>query len=472
MKVCLICEGSYPYVAGGVSSWIQMLVREYEDIEFVIWSIATTRKEMKEYKYELPPNIKEVQTMYLGDCIFRETGSKVASSRENKEVLKMIINGKSEETDWKQVFAFIKKHKNELVELLMGVDFYEVCLEYYKEEYNRTVFSQFLWTMRSMYFPLMFSLSGELVEADVFHAVSTGYAGVLGSFASYIQDKPFLLTEHGIYTREREEEIIKSGWVNGTFKGVWIQFFYSLSQIAYVGAKQVFTLFEKNKLLQIDLHCPPEKIKIIPNGVDADELKKLISKKKKSAYFTIGAVVRVVPIKDIKTMLYAFEQVKERVPHARIFIMGPYEEDPIYYEECLMLVESMNIKDVVFTGRINIKEYLPLLDAMLLTSISEGQPLAVLEGMAVKIPQVCTNVGDCKELLLGENEEPSLGSAGIIVPVMDALAIAKALILLEGNPKLCEQMGEAGFKRVNKYYKKQYFLKTYRDIYEQFIKDS
>ena len=70
MRVCLICEGSYPYVAGGVAGWVQMLCRNLSDIEFVIWSIATTREEMSQYRYQLPPNVVDVKTIYLGDDTF------------------------------------------------------------------------------------------------------------------------------------------------------------------------------------------------------------------------------------------------------------------------------------------------------------------------------------------------------------------------------------------------------------------
>lgn len=465
MTVCLICEGSYPYVAGGVSSWVQMLIKEYRDIDFIIWSIATTREEMHEYKYTIPENVKEVRTLYLGDCVFEEKRGKIRPAKENKEVLGMLIKNEADKTDFNRIFAFVKKYKSQLVELLMSRDFYEVCVEYYRERYDRTVFSRFLWTMRSMYFPLMAALSGELAEADIFHAVSTGYAGVLGSFASYIQGKPFLLTEHGIYTREREEEIIKSGWVEDSFKEMWIRFFRSLSELAYVRAERVFTLFADNGKLQAELNCPREKITVIPNGVDYDSLKGLAKEKEESPYYTIGAVVRVVPIKDIKTMLYAFDKVKERVPHARLFIMGPCEEDMEYYGECLALMEALKLQDVTFTGRVNIKEYLPLLDVMLLTSVSEGQPLAVLEGMAAGIPQVCTNVGNCRGLLMGENETPALGEAGMIAPIMDADALAAALVYLERNRALRERMGAVGCRRVEKYYKKQYFLETYYNIY-------
>ena len=72
MRVCLICEGCYPYIPGGVSGWIQMLCSAFQDIEFVVWSIATTREEMSAYSYKVPENVKAVHTLYLGDEQFRK----------------------------------------------------------------------------------------------------------------------------------------------------------------------------------------------------------------------------------------------------------------------------------------------------------------------------------------------------------------------------------------------------------------
>ena len=45
MRICLIVEGCYPYVAGGVSSWIQMLIKGMPDHEFVIFSIGAEEKD-------------------------------------------------------------------------------------------------------------------------------------------------------------------------------------------------------------------------------------------------------------------------------------------------------------------------------------------------------------------------------------------------------------------------------------------
>ncbi len=59
-------------------------------------------------------------------------------------------------------------------------------------------------------------------------------------------------------------------------------------------------------------------------------------------------------------------------------------------------METLGVKDVVFTGRVNIKDYLGKMDFTLLTSISEGQPLTILESYAAHKPVIATNVGNCR----------------------------------------------------------------------------
>ena len=79
--------------------------------------------------------------------------------------------------------------------------------------------------------------------------------------------------------------------------------------------------------------------------------------------------------------------------------MGNCRENPEYYQECLDLLAELKTEDVEFVGQVNIKEHLSDIDLLLLSSISEGQPLAILEGLAAGIPFVATNVGNCKALL-------------------------------------------------------------------------
>lgn len=467
MKICLICEGSYPYVLGGVSSWVQMICKEFKDIEFKIWVIATTREEMSEYQYQLPSNVKEVRTIYLGDDTFQGSYRKVKLPNQEREILKNLVMGTADQINWKHTLDFIKAYRKKLIPILMSEDFHNICLEEYERNDSKKVFSQYLWSFRSMYFPLMDILSEDMVKADIYHSVSTGYAGILGSAASYITGKPFILSEHGIYTREREEDIIRSNWVEGEFKELWIEFFKKLSLISYHQARCVTSLFDVNKTLQMELGCPEEKIRIIPNGVEPKGFENLKSNHHfNDNEFNIASVLRVVPIKDVKTMILSFDNIKERVPEARLYIMGNYEESKQYYEECQQLIEHLNIQGITFLGQINVKEYLAEVDVLLLTSISEGQPLAVLEGMAAGIPYVCTNVGNCRGLLEGE-EEDNFGRSGILVPVMDCDAVADAVVYCYNHPEARRKMGKAGKERVNAHYRKEDFLEEYRKLYKE-----
>lgn len=467
MKVCLICEGSYPYVAGGVAGWVQTLCKHFRDVEFVMWAIATTREEMGEYRYKIPANVKEIRTIYLGEDRFVSTARQVRLLKPEKEVLKSLITGRDSLVDWKEILKFIRKYKHRLVDLLMGEAFFEICLEEYRRSESREAFLPYLWNFRGMYFPLMNILAGETVKADLYHALSTGYAGILGSCASYTEGKPLILSEHGIYTREREEDIIRSDLLEGGFKELWIRFFKKISTITYQQADVVTCLFEVNKTLQIELGCPEEKIRLIPNGVSVKEYEDLpVCHKLEKDAFHIATVLRVVPIKDVKTMLLAFELVQEQLPKAQLAILGGFDESTEYYEECQELVRSLDIPNVRFYGRVKVKEYLPEIDLLLLSSISEGQPLAMLEGMAAGIPFVSTNVGDCKNLLEGR-EGDEFGRAGYIVPVMDSEAMAQAILKCARHPEQLKKMGETGKKRVTLYYREEDYLEQYRLLYEK-----
>ncbi len=476
MKVCIISEGSYPYVAGGVSSWVQMLLDHFSDIEFVIWSIATSREEMSEMKYTLPANVKEVRTIYLNDVKFKTIHSNIKLSKDEHEALKsLIMENDHEDIQWKPILDLIKNHKGNLIDVLMSHDFFDIAVDLYNTDFSRTVFNDFLWNLRSMFYPLLSTLVDEFPQADIYHSASTGYAGLLGSIASYINKKPLIITEHGIYTREREEEIIKSDWVIGDFKRNWINFFYRISSICYHQATKVVSLFETNRALQIEMGCPDDKTMIIPNGVDVkhysshlydiDQKADMKVLRTNSNKIRIGATVRMVPIKDIKTMILAFEAALQRVSNLELVILGPTEEDVEYHQEVMSLIDDFKLKNVSIMGRVNVKNYLPTFDIMLLTSISEGQPLAVLEGMAAGIPQICTNVGGCKELLYGMSDD-ELGHCGIIVPVMDIEKIASAIEVLALDETLRAQMGKIGHERVKATYQKKDFLDHYEALYK------
>ena len=211
-----------------------------------------------------------------------------------------------------------------------------------------------------------------------------------------------------------------------------------MSQVAYDKADIVTSLYQHARELQIELGCPPEKTMITPNGIDYRKLEDLPGvPPEHEGYIHIGAILRVAPIKDVKTMIQAFAYAKKRCPKLKLWIMGPYDEDPDYAAECFKMVEIMEIPDIEFTGRIQVADYLGWMDMTILTSISEGQPLTILESFA-----------------------------GVLTHIMNIEEIANAMVYLAENVLVRKTMGEVGYQRLMRKYKIEDMKEKYGRIYQ------
>ena len=469
MKVCIVAEGCYPYVVGGVSSWINSLIKSFPNLEFIVIGIVADRSLRGQFTYELPENITAVYEVYLSDLDWKHTKKRGERTRLNKTqyraVRSMILNQK---VDWDTLFQMFHDDTFSVDDFLMGADFLSAAKECYDLLYPQIVFSDFLWTLRSIYLPFCFVMKMDVPQADLYHCVATGYAGVLGCIAKYFHGSSVLSSEHGIYTREREEELLKATWVAGIYKNIWIDQFKKMSKLAYDRADLVTSLYDRARELQLDLGCPAAKTMVTPNGIDTKRLENLPGKTEEEAgMINIGAVLRVTPIKDVKTMIQAFAFAKKEVPKLKLWIMGPCDEDEEYAQECFDLVETLHAADIEFTGRIDVREYLGRMDFTILTSISEGQPLTILESYAAHKPVIATDVGNCRGLIYGE-EGDDFGPAGILTHIMNLQEITTAMIEMALDTRGRLQMGENGYRRLMAKYRIEDMQEVYRNIYKDF----
>lgn len=468
MRICIVAEGCYPYTVGGMSSWAHGLISSFPNQEFVILTIVANRDMRGKFVYELPENVIEVHELYLDDLDWvKRRGPKKRMSRREYEALRSLMLGK--QVDWEALIDFFQKKKRSLNDLLMGEDFLHAVTEFYMMNYSQIVFTDFLWTMRSIYLPLFRALQMKIPKADVYHCLCTGYAGVLGSMGKFIHNGRLLISEHGIYTREREEELIRSKWVKGIYKNIWNEQFRKMSKMAYDRAELVTSLHGRARELQAELECPVEKTMVIPNGIQVERFQGLLGKTESERNeIYVGAVFRVTPIKDVKTLIQAFGFAKEQEPKLKLWIMGPLDDDDEYAQECFDMVGLMGIPDVIFTGKVDVREYYGKMDMTILTSISEGQPLTILESFAAHKPVIATDVGDCRGLILGNGEEDGFGEAGIITHIMNVEEITHAILTLARNRQMRIQMGENGYHRVSALYRMDIMLNRYGKIYREF----
>ncbi|MBA2176288.1 GT4 family glycosyltransferase PelF [Halobacillus locisalis] len=463
MKIGMVVEGSYPYVSGGVASWVQMVIQKMPEHEFEIIAITPEDMSPEDYRYALPGNVVGVTNLPLN--------LKQRASRKQAPLTKEEENNL---TEW----MMFKEPRSEALDLLgekLGRSseffssplFWELVQNSYEEEQQSGSFIEYFYMWQGMFTPVIELLQFDFPEVDLIHSASTGYAGLIASAIKRQQNVPYILTEHGIYSREREEEILQAAWIADYYKKRWVTFFHHLSRQAYREADDVITLFERNSELQAHIGAPEEKLSVIPNGIQYDRLSVVQREEKNSDKLTIGAIVRVVPIKDIKTMIQAARLLADQRIPFDMYIMGPLDEDEEYAEECLHLITQLELTDCVFlVGKVNIIEYLPKFDVCLLTSISEGQPLAVLEGMAAAIPWVVTDVGSCSELIYGREDDP-FGPAGFVVPPVNPIQVAQYCEWFYSHPEEAIKFGLNGQKRVEAYYQVHQFIEQYAALYEE-----
>ncbi|MBQ9624469.1 MAG: GT4 family glycosyltransferase PelF [Clostridia bacterium] len=465
MKVCLIVEGAYPYVTGGVFSWMQELIKSMPDVEFVVQVVAASPNKNSEFQYKIPANVSEIQEVCLleDDYSGNQVQKSIALNDEEYEAFKNLLF--EESSNWELIIKFFVEKKVSLNALLTGRDFYNMSLDYYNSNFRRVIFSDFLSTMRSIYLPLFTIMKAKTEQADIYHAVTGGYAGIWASMQRILTGKPFLLTEPSVYTKEREEEIIKADWISTIYKDLWINQFRKVGECNYSYANKVVSLFEQARKFQISSGCDANKAIIIPNCVNVNEYESLPQKEISDRFINIGASLRVGPDKDIKTLISAFAIAKKQNPRLKLWIMGNTEENKEYADECKAIVKDLEIADVEFTGTVDVKKHLGKMDFMVFTGVSGGQPLSILEGLGAGKPCIATNVGNCRALIKGVDD--TYGDAGYIVPVMDSEELARAMLKLAQDDDARKTMGNNGHKRVAEKYNGKNVFSMYKTLYSE-----
>ncbi|MEQ1753772.1 MAG: GT4 family glycosyltransferase PelF [Micropepsaceae bacterium] len=481
--ICLILEGTYPYISGGVSSWTHDLIRAQKDLTFALVSLVADPAPSSQ-AFELPPNVVDWRTVSVGSL--PEGKTKFSGSRDLPMLLAPALSIYLQQgriSEFKSLLKILAPVRGRAGthSLLNSPEAWQTLTSMYEGGFKATSFIDYFWTWRALLTGFYSILLAQLPEARVYHAISTGYAGLLAARASVETGRPSVITEHGIYTNERRIEIALAEWLHdpgtlslgdesesGGLKALWTNAFSAYSRTAYEAASRITTLYRGNQEMQRRDGAPPQKLAIIPNGIDVARFSK-IQRSTRSRRPCVALIGRVVPIKDVKTYIRAVRILADSVPDIDALVLGPDDEDIVYAGECKAMVQQLGLaKNLTFTGRVKLDEFLHRIDLNVLTSVSEAQPLVVLEAGAAGIPTVSTDVGCCRELLSGiAGEEPAFGEGGIITPLSNPTAIAAAMLSLLSHPKRLEAAGQAMKRRVNLFYNKLVIDKKYRQLYDE-----
>ncbi len=492
--IALILEGTFPYVSGGVSSWINQVIRAYPEHRFALVFLGSRRQDYGQMRYALPDNVVHFEEHFLHDPI--EHNSRLqpvarAGDQQGAALVEAFLTALQthgpDSTQAMQAFATVASAllPGGVItqeDFLYSRNTWEILCTIYRQHCADPSFVDFFWTVRIMLQPLwtLAQVASRLLDVRVVHCASTGYAGFLGGLLAQTRGCPLVLSEHGIYTKERKIDLFKSEWIHDNrnvfqrdptelsyFRQLWIAFFEWLGRYCYHYADPIIALYEANRLRQVQDGAAPERTCCIPNGIALQRFAPLRAQRPATPPPVLCLIGRVVPIKDIKTFIRAMRRVVNQNPLAQGWIAGPEDEDPAYAQECHNLVRSLGLEEQVrFLGFQKVETLMPQIGLVVLSSISEALPLVLLEGYAAGVPAVSTDVGSCHQLVYGlDDADRALGASGAIVPIAQPQALADAALALLGDTAAWQAASAAAIARVERYYTDSLMFERYAQVY-------
>lgn len=215
----------------------------------------------------------------------------------------------------------------------------------------------------------------------------------------------------------------------------------------------------------------PGKVVTIYNGIDMDRFDIPFDRENLKQSLNIQnnefVIINVAFLMEKKGHKYLFEAVvrlKKEYPNIKCLVVGygsSQEEGDIRNYP-----QKLGIDDrVVFLGlRNDVPELLRIANVFVLSSLTEGLPLALIEAMAAGLPIVSTHVGGVGEVV--EDQKTA-----ILVKPQDPEAIYKAIKSLIDNPPMGKKLGEAAFAVSRKKFHCREMIRQIEKIYEEHSKD-
>ncbi|MCQ9374482.1 GT4 family glycosyltransferase PelF, partial [Methyloversatilis sp. XJ19-13] len=296
VDVALLLEGTFPYVSGGVSSWVNQIIRAFPDLTFAVVFIGSRRSDYGDMRYTLPDNVKHIETHYLHDDLGsasahdRKTG--MAGDAEGFARMAALHDTFRSGGDALDLFGAACREispggRVSLDDFLRSEASWDIVTDRYRKYCSDPSFVDYFWTVRIMHQPLwqLARVAHGLIPAKVYHSVSTGYAGFLGAMLAQSTGRPLVLSEHGIYTKERKIDLYQNEWIRDNrnvfqkdaselsyFRQLWIRFFEWLGRLTYGAADPIIALYEINRLRQVADGADAARTRNIPNGVAIQKL--------------------------------------------------------------------------------------------------------------------------------------------------------------------------------------------------------
>jgi glycosyltransferase involved in cell wall biosynthesis len=491
IRVMLVLEGTYPYNGGGVSTWAHILCNRVQNVNFTLYTLNAHYE--REPVYKLSKSVKQLIQVPLWTpdepFDFTSYGESYFNNIQRKETTGPEIIAQKYVPLFKRLLEFIYAEKQSMGQL--DAIFYELWMYFKTYDYKVSMRSQLTWDayreviakvsfgenhpnaslrdltigMRWLYrFLLPISIT-KTPKVDIAHITLSGFALLPALISQYQHGASIILTEHGVFIRERLLAINNSEY-SFFLKNLLIKISESIAKLAYYKSDKILSVNKFNHKWELMYGADPDKLAVVYNGIDHQLFKSRPKPEHLLQTPTVVALARIFELKDILCMIKTCAYVAKEIPNVLFMVYGDDKAVPEYTRECLDLIGELQLnKNFKLMG---IRKDPHLLfsegDISILTSISEGFPYTIIESMACGIPVVSTDVGGTSEAL----DEHS----GFICKPKDAHQLGEAVIRLLKDKDLRDSMGAHARQRVLDNFTEDSFIASYEGIYQTVFENS
>ncbi len=488
-QVLLLTEGTYPFHWGGVSTWCHALTHGLPEVDFTL--IALARDPLVESRFELAPNVVEFRTIPLWgvrnawelgpDRKVRAVRGRARSSGDTAiatefippftTVLRELLGASHDDAELARaihaIYRFFRERDFDAT-FRSRVVWDSFCAEvasifpaaaersgYHGKQASLADLTAGLGWLYHWFFPLAEPLPGP----EVVHTAMVGSCTLLAAAVKLEHGSAFLLSEHGIYLRERY--LAEHGSSASLFRKLFLLgFARRMTELGYSLADVVSPCCDYNRRWELRNGARPEVLETAYYGLEPHRTA-AAAKTNGSGPIVVWAG-RIDPLKDLETLLRAAALVVDARPDVRFRLFGSAQPGREWYSRrCLGLHRELGLGDAVcFEGfRADTAGAIAEADLVVLSSISEGFPFSTLEAMHSGKPVVATAVGG-----VCEQVPPS---CGITVEPRDPQAFAGAILTVLGDPDACAERGRAALERAETLFSAEQFRSTHRSLYRR-----
>ena len=221
----------------------------------------------------------------------------------------------------------------------------------------------------------------------------------------------------------------------------------------------------------IQMGVQPEKIEVIHNAIDPNWGQKFATATERNALRAklqipdtkqvLLIVGRLSKEKDHLTLLQSVTELQRRGDQKlHLLIIGEGPERPVIQAK----IQELDLSTAVtLVGQVRSAEpYYAIADVCILSSLSEGSPNALLEGMAMKVPVVATRVGGIPEIV-------SDRESAVLIEPRNAQAMAQAISEVLSNPELRQKLIENAYQLILQRYTPDYRTQRLVDVYSGLV---